>query len=101
MPRIYEYLGILIYFYSSEHEPIHVHGRYDGYESKAEFIIINGTIVEVKIKSVKGRKPLTESKLDDFKDFLEKYAERIVQKWIDYFVFHKHLDFEKINKRIK
>ena len=28
MPKIYEYLGILIYFYSNEHEPVHVHGRY-------------------------------------------------------------------------
>ena len=24
MPKIFEYLGILIFFYSNEHEPIHV-----------------------------------------------------------------------------
>jgi len=29
MPKIYEYLGILIFFYSNEDEPIHVHGKYD------------------------------------------------------------------------
>lgn len=28
MPKIYEYLGIMIMFYSNEHEPIHVHGKY-------------------------------------------------------------------------
>lgn len=25
MPKIYEYLGLIFYFYSNEHEPIHVH----------------------------------------------------------------------------
>ena len=25
MPKIFEYFGIVFYFYSNEHEPIHVH----------------------------------------------------------------------------
>jgi hypothetical protein len=25
MPKIYEYFGFVFYFYSNEHEPIHVH----------------------------------------------------------------------------
>ena len=54
MPKIFEYLGILIFFYSNEHEPIHVHGKYDGFESKAEFYIVDGKIVEIKIKAIKG-----------------------------------------------
>ncbi len=37
----------------------------------------------------------------DFKVFLEEYADKIVQKWIDYFVYHKEVEFEKINTRIK
>lgn len=36
-----------------------------------------------------------------FKDFLEVYADKIVEKWIDYFVYHKDVEFEKINRRIK
>lgn len=39
MPKIYNYLGIIILFYSNEHEPIHVHGKYDEKESKDEIII--------------------------------------------------------------
>ena len=89
MPSIFEYLGILIFFYSNEHEPIHVHGKIAGFESKAEFYIVNGKIIEIKIKAVRGYKPLTGSKLKDFEDFLEVYADKIVQKWIDYFVYHK------------
>ena len=101
MPGIFEYLGILIFFYSNEHEPIHVHGKYSGFESKAEFLIVNGKITKIKIKPIKGYRPLTGSKLKDFEDFLEAYSDQIVQKWIDYFVYHKDVEFEKINKRIK
>ena len=100
MPKIFEYLGVLIFFYSNEHEPIHVHGKYNGLESKAEFYIVDGEIVEIKIKLVKGRRPLTGSKLKDFEVFIEKYADKIVEKWVDYFVYHKNIEFEKINTRI-
>ena len=58
MPKIYVYLGIMILFYSNEHEPVHVHGKYQGKESKAELTINNGEVVEIIIKPVKGRKPL-------------------------------------------
>ena len=101
MPKIFEYLGILIFFYSNEHEPIHVHGKYDGFESKAGFYIIDGKITEIKIKPIKSSKTFQVKKLKDFKDFLEVFGEQIVQKWIDYFVLHKDVNFEKINKRIK
>lgn len=101
MPKIFEYLGILIFFYSNEHEPIHVHGKYEGCESKAGFYIIDGEIVEIKIKQIKDYPPLKGSKLKDFEIFLEKYSDKIVQKWIDYFVYHKDIEFEKINTRIK
>ncbi len=100
MPKIYTYLGIMILFYSNEHEPIHVHGKFQGHESKAEIIIENGKIREIRIKSVKGRKPLQHATLNDFKQFVETYADEIVQKWIDYFVLHKQIACENINRRI-
>ena len=58
MPKIYEYLGIIIMFYSNEHEPVHVHGKYQGFESKAEIIIEDGKIVDIIVKDVKGRRSL-------------------------------------------
>lgn len=101
MPKIFEYLGILLYFYSNEHQPIHVHGKKGEFESKAEFYIINGEITEIRITSVKGYKPLKGKDLKNFEDFLEIYASKIVEKWVDYFVYHRDVEFEKINKRIK
>ena len=100
MPKIFEYLGIVIYFYSNEHEPIHVHAQKGELESKAEFYLVEGEIEEIKLKKVKGRKPLVGNELKDFKVFLLHYSAQIVQKWIDYFVYHKSIKFEKINKRL-
>ena len=101
MPKLYEYLGILIFFYSNEHEPIHVHAKYGEFQSKAELIIEKGKIVEIRISPIKGSRPLTGNELKKFKDFLEVYAREIVNKWVDYFVYHKDIKFERITKRIK
>jgi hypothetical protein len=100
MPKIYTYLGITILFYSNEHEPIHVHGKYQGNESKAEIIIEDGIVKEIRIKSVKGKNPLQADALKHFEKFVETYANDIVKKWIDYFVFHKQITCEVINRRI-
>ena len=101
MPKIFEYFGILIFFYSNEHEPIHVHAKKGEFESKAEFYIVNGEISEIKITNISGLRPLKGKDLKDFEVFLEKYADKIVEKWISYFVYHKDVEFEKITKRLK
>jgi len=100
MPKIFEYLGIIFFFYSNEHEPIHVHAKKGEFESKAEFYIVNGAISEIKITNIKGAQPLKGKELKDFKVFLEKYADKIVEKWVSYFVYHKDVEFEKITKRL-
>jgi hypothetical protein len=101
MPKLFEYLGILIYFYSNEHEPIHVHAKKAEYESKAEFYIIDGIVTEIKITEVKGKRPIIGNDLKNFEIFLENYSEKVVQKWIDYFVYHKEIEFEKITKKLR
>lgn len=101
MPKIFEYLGILIFFYSNEHEPIHVHAKKGNFESRAEFIIVKGVISEIRIKNIKGIKPLKGNDLKDFELFLRNYADQVVMKWIDYFVYHKDVGFERITKKLK
>jgi hypothetical protein len=101
MPKIYEYLGILIFFYSNEHDPVHVHGKYNEFEISAEFFIVDGKIEEIRIKPIKGRRPLEGNKFRDFKEFISLYGDRIVEKWVDYFVYHKDVAFERINKPVK
>ena len=66
-----------------------------------EFVISNGEIIEIRIKESKGFKPLKGTDLKNFKEFLSIYANEIVKKWIDYFVYHKDIDFERITKKDK
>ncbi len=101
MPKLYEYLGIIIYFWSNEHEPIHVHGDYQGKENKAELFIENGKVANIKIERVKGRRPLDRAELNNFETFVNHKADEIVQKWIDYFVLHKKVKYEKITRKVK
>lgn len=101
MPKIFEYLGIIIFFYSNEHYPIHVHAKKGESESRAEFYITNGKVTEIKIENIKGIKPLKGNDLLNFKKLLSVYSDKIIEKWIDYFVYHKEVEFEKITKRLK
>lgn len=100
MPKLYEYLGIILFFYSNEHEPIHVHARKGEFESKAEIILVEGVIERIVITNVKGRKPLQGKDLRNLKTFLSEYAEEIVSKWVDYFVYHKEVEFSIITKKL-
>ena len=47
MPKLYEYFGLTVLFYSNEHEPVHVHGLFQGTESRAELVIENGKVVSI------------------------------------------------------
>lgn len=101
MPKLYEYLGIIILFYANEHKPVHVHGRKAGKESKAEITIKDGTEYIITIKLVTGKPPLDNKDLKAFKNFVTVYAEKIVQKWIDFFVFNKSVYPEIIHHKVK
>lgn len=100
MPKLYEYLGLIILFYSNDHEPIHVHGKYQGMESKAEIIFVDGIFKEIRILDVKGKKPLDKKSLKNFSIFVEVYKLEIVNKWIEFFVYNKAIEPEIITKKL-
>jgi len=100
MPKLYEYFGLVILFYSLEHEPIHVHCKFQDKESKAEIIFEDGKFVNIKISKVKGKEPLDAQNLKKFRKIVEIYRDDIVRKWVDFFVYNKVIEPEKITKRI-
>lgn len=101
MPKLYEYFGLVFLFYSNEHEPIHVHGRFQDCESKAEIIFENGKFKEIIITEVLGKKPLNNKNIKRFKKIVELYRDDIVRKWIDFFVYNIEVSPEKITKKIR
>jgi len=100
MPKLYEYFGLVVLFYSNEHEPIHVHGKYQERESKAEIIFEDGKFVKIRISEVAGKRPLDRRRLAKFKQLVEFYRDDIVHKWIDFFIYNKPVQSEMITKKI-
>ena len=52
MPKIYEYFGIIFFFYANDHEPIHVHVQYAECESKVTFVYDNGVLISLEFQSL-------------------------------------------------
>ena len=100
MPKLYEYFGLIVLFYANEHDPVHVHGVYQGAECRAELVIENGSVVGVVYQDVKGRRSLEPVQLANFKTLVSAYADDIVRKWIDFFVLHKPITPERITRRL-
>ena len=101
MPKLYEYFGIVVMFYSNEHEPVHVHGKAQGRESRAEIVVINGRVQEILYSNVTGRAPLDTNELRYFEEIVTIKADDIIAKWIDFFVLHKSVVPERISRRLK
>ena len=93
-------MGIILFFFSNDHEPIRVRGQKREFESKANFMIENGEIIVIQFINVKGKEPLKDKDLLNFKIFVRKYHFQIFHKWKDYFEEKKKVTFEVI-KRIK
>jgi hypothetical protein len=101
VPKLYDYFGLVVMFYANEHEPVHVHGKCQGREARAEIIVINGKVSDVRFGSVAGRSPLAPSELHYFEELVHAKADDIVAKWIDFFVLHKAIQPENITRRLK
>ena len=78
MPKLYEYFGLIVMFYANEHDPVHVHGKFQGRESRVE-----------------------PNEMQFFKELVTAKSDEIVRKWIDFFVLHKTIKPERITRRLK
>lgn len=100
MPKLYEYLGLIFFFYANEHLPIHVHVSSAEYESKIELIYENGRLKKLVVTKVKGRKSLPVKELKKAKDFIKAYHEKIVEKWTAFFIQNQKISCEVINQKL-
>ncbi len=99
MPKIYEYLGYIIFFYSNEHLPIHIHVKKQGMESVLELIIENGNVKDIIVRD-NTNNPLSDKDIAIIKKFTKVHSKNIIQKWVKYFVMNKSVRCTKITRRI-
>lgn len=99
MPKLYEYLGIAIWFYSDEHNPIHVHAKYGDNEIKVELYEANGIVYDVQYKDINGK--FTPTKMKDLKIFINENKGAILYAWKQVFEQQVKLKPIRITKRIR
>jgi hypothetical protein len=76
MPKIFERDGFRFFFYSNEHDPVHVHVMYAG----GEAVFTMGS--EVELRESAG---LKVRELRRAQELAEEHREVIVSKWHEYF----------------
>ena len=100
MPKIFEYFGFIFYFYSNEHEPIHVHVIHGGRESIFDIIMMNGALAGISVREKKSAEPLTEKDKRTAEDFIRKYHKNIIEKWVKFFVLKQSVRSTSIKKKL-
>lgn len=107
MPVIYEYFGVNLHFYCNERmlcingESGGSGGTFGRYESRAEFQVRDGRIVQADIYRSPLREPLPHDMMEKFKKVIGAYSPEIYQKWSDFFLRHKLLERETFPKKIR
>jgi hypothetical protein len=101
MPKIFEYFGFIFYFFSNEHEPIHVHVLHGSNESVFDLIMLNGVLVEIRAREKSGAEPLSDKDKRTAEKFIAKYHKNIIEKWVKFFVLKQSVRSTTIKKKIK
>ena len=98
MPVIYEYLGIIIGFYSNDHYPVHVHATYNDAVVKVVLHNKDGKVYRTTYQQLKGTFPPT--KLRQLKNFVAKYKEAMLFAWEQVFQYNNSIQKVTITKKI-
>lgn len=100
MPKIFEYFGLIFYFYSNEHEPIHVHVKHGDKESIFELIMMNGELMSINIRKKSGVEPLSSKDQRTVEAFIRKYNKNIISKWVKFFVMKQQVRSTNITTKL-
>lgn len=99
MPKIFEYFGFVFFFYSNEHEPIHVHVLKGEMDLVLDIILEDGMLKDI-VRRKGSMASLKEKDAKTAEEFVRKYYKNIVDKWIKFFVLKKAIRSTKITKKI-
>ena len=100
MPKIFEYFGVVFFFYSNEHEPIHVHVSHKGCQSIFELIMMDGELVEIRVREKAGEEPLSSKDQKTAEAFIQKYSKNIIAKWVKFFVLRQAVKSTTIKTKL-
>lgn len=95
-PLAFSFEGIKVYLYHNDHLPIHIHAKYNEYESIYELIIDNGKLVDI-IQRENEYMPLPPVQDKKVRKFLKKHFKQVVEKWTDVVIYNKQIKLTRIS----
>ena len=100
MPSALNKDGYNFYFYSNEHEPIHVHVKHGDEESIFELIMMNGSLERINIREKHSVPPLSSKDKRIAEAFIRKYSKNIIDKWVRFFVMKQQVRSTNIKTKL-
>ncbi len=93
-PTIFSYKSIKIRVFPKDHEPVHVHA-FSGsdFGVRIVFTMMEGKVVKVEYKKLKGFKPFGPALVKDLKKLVERYKDEMANDFID--VVHRKMSKNK------
>ena len=101
MGKIFEYFGFIFYFFSNEHDPIHVHVKQGSEECIFDIILEDAKLIRLDRREKQGAEPMNAKDAAEAVAFINEYWQEIVEKWVSFHVYHQVVKNTKINKRIR
>lgn len=69
-------------------------------ESVFELIMMNGELLEIRVREKKGADPLQERDKRTVEGFIRKYYKNIIDKWVKFFVLKQAVRSTNIKKKL-
>jgi hypothetical protein len=96
-----EYRGIEVCLIPTDKTPIHFYAISGDDWAMATIVFINGIFDRAEISSVQGANTMSDRNKERFRVVIEEYLPELVRQWIDYYIYGKSIQSEKINKNLE
>lgn len=98
---IFDYYGLLFGLNKNNSEPILIYVTRELSKAEVKLNIEDGLFHGIDIRPVTEFIMLDKKDLEMTRLFIENYISEIIRIWTDYFVFHKSIHLEVIQKKIE
>ena len=77
-----------------------MHVTHNGCQSIFELIMLNGELVEIRVREKAGEEPLSAKDKKTAEEFIRKYSKNIIAKWVKFFVLRQAVKSTTIKTKI-
>ncbi len=95
-PAVFSFEGIKIYMYHQDHNPVHFHAQYQGYETIYELSIENGKLIYIDTRDT-DKPPLPPAQDKKVKKFIKKKWRLVAEKWVSVVIYGKKITLTRIS----